>query len=151
MLKVWWAMFDMLLACYYIVSETWVDRPCSSRILLYQNSVNLWWRARILLYIAYFTACTHLGRDWLSTRPAVAGGTFMNEFKPYAMQAPPLKRRTRQRFTEFDYSVWLGVLFCFVIVYTCVFVNCFVIVYTCLFVFWETYTTISVCILPSLV
>ena len=28
----------------------------------------------------------------------------MNEFVPYTMQAPPLKRRTRQRFTEFDYS-----------------------------------------------
>ena len=27
----------------------------------------------------------------------------MNEFAPYAMQASPLKRRTRQRFTEFDY------------------------------------------------
>ena len=28
----------------------------------------------------------------------------MNEFAPYAMQAPPLKRRTRQRFTEIDNS-----------------------------------------------
>ncbi len=64
---------------------------------LYKNSVNLW-RARLLLH------CTHLGRDWLSTQSAVAGVTFMNEFAPYAMQAPPLKRRTRQRFTEFDYS-----------------------------------------------
>ena len=27
----------------------------------------------------------------------------MNEFAPYVMQAPALKRRTRQRFTEFDY------------------------------------------------
>ena len=46
----------------------------------------------------------HLGRDWLSTG-SVAGTTFMNEFLPYAMQAPPLKRRTRQKFTEFDYSM----------------------------------------------
>ncbi len=37
-------------------------------------------------------------------RSAVAGATFMNEFVLYAMQAPPLKRRTRQRFTEFDYN-----------------------------------------------
>ena len=29
----------------------------------------------------------------------------MNEFAPYAMQAPPFKRRTRQRFIEFDYSL----------------------------------------------
>ena len=28
----------------------------------------------------------------------------MNEFGPYAMQAPPLKRHTRQRFIEFDYN-----------------------------------------------
>ncbi len=28
----------------------------------------------------------------------------MNDFVPYAIQAPPLKRHTRQRFTEFDYS-----------------------------------------------
>ncbi len=47
---------------------------------------------------------THLGRDWLSTRFAVAGATFKNELAPYMMQASPLKRRTRQRFTEFDYS-----------------------------------------------
>ncbi len=46
----------------------------------------------------------HLGRDWLSMRSAVAGETFMNEFAPYAMQVLPLNRRTRQRFTEFDYS-----------------------------------------------
>ncbi len=46
-----------------------------------------------------------MGRDWLWTWSAVAGATFMNEIAPYAMQAPPLKRRTRQRFTEFDYSV----------------------------------------------
>ena len=46
--------------------------------------------------------CTHLGLDWLSTQSAAAAGaTFMNEFAPFAMQAPPLKRRTRQRFTEF--------------------------------------------------
>ena len=51
--------------------------------------------SRILL------CCTHWGRDWLSMRPAVAGATFMNEFAPYA---PPLKRRNRQRFTEFDYK-----------------------------------------------
>ncbi len=37
-------------------------------------------------------------------RPAVARATFINEFAPYAMQAPPLKRRTRQRFTEIDCS-----------------------------------------------
>ncbi len=48
--------------------------------------------------------CRHWGQDWLSTLSAVAGATFMNEFAPYAMQAPPLKRCTRQRFTEFDYS-----------------------------------------------
>ncbi len=47
--------------------------------------------------------CTHLSHDWLSTRSAVAGATFVNEFVPNAMQAPPLKRRTRQRFTEFDF------------------------------------------------
>ncbi len=35
---------------------------------------------------------------------AVAGETFMNEFAPYVMEAPPLKRRTRQRFTEFNYN-----------------------------------------------
>ncbi len=46
----------------------------------------------------------HLGRDWLSTQSAVAGVTFMNEFAPYAMQALPLKRRTRQTLTEFDYN-----------------------------------------------
>ncbi len=45
--------------------------------------------------------CTHLGHDWLSTQSAVAGAPFMNEFAPYAMQASPPKRRTRQRFTEF--------------------------------------------------
>ncbi len=50
----------------------------------------------------------HLGRDWLSTGSAVAGATFMNEFAPYAMQAQPLKRRTHQRFTEFDYSKLAG-------------------------------------------
>ena len=49
-----------------------------------------------------------MGRDWLSTRSAVAGATFMNEFAPYAIQAPPLKRRTRQRFTEIDYSCRLN-------------------------------------------
>ncbi len=46
----------------------------------------------------------HLGRDWLSMRSAVTGVTFMNEFALYAMQAPPLRRRTHQRFTEIDYS-----------------------------------------------
>ena len=45
-----------------------------------------------------------LGRDWLSTRSAVAGAPFMNEFAAYTIQALPLKRRTRQRFTEFDYN-----------------------------------------------
>ena len=59
--------------------------------------------ATFILYIAYFTALHALGRDWLSMRSAVAGATFMNEFAPYAMQAPPFKRRTRQRFTEIDY------------------------------------------------
>ena len=49
--------------------------------------------------------CMHLGRDWLSTRSAVHGATFLNEFAPYTMQAPPLKRPTQQRFTEFDYKV----------------------------------------------
>ena len=47
--------------------------------------------SRILLH------CTHLGCDWPSMRSA-----FMNEFTPYAMQAPPLKRHTHQRFREFD-------------------------------------------------
>ncbi len=70
---------------------------------LYWNKVNLDERdfystSRILL------RCTHLGRDWLSTRSAVTGATFMNEFAPYAMQAPPLKRRTRQRFTWLLYT-----------------------------------------------
>ncbi len=49
----------------------------------------------------------HLGRDGLSTQSAVAGATFMNKFAPYAMQAPPLKRRTHQWFTEFDFSTEL--------------------------------------------
>ena len=58
----------------------------------------------------YFTShillrCTHLGHYWLSMRSVVAGATFMNESAPYMMQAPPLKRRTCQRFTEIDYSV----------------------------------------------
>ncbi len=30
----------------------------------------------------------------------------MNEFASYAMQAPLLKRRTRQRFTESDYILY---------------------------------------------
>ncbi len=53
---------------------------------LYQNSVNLW-RARLLLYIAYFTVlhALDLGRDWLSMQSSVAVATFMNEFAPYAM------------------------------------------------------------------
>ncbi len=34
----------------------------------------------------------------------------MNEFAPYGMQAPPLKRHTRQRFTEFDYGIKSDVL-----------------------------------------
>ena len=51
--------------------------------------------SRILL------CCMHLGHDWLSTRSAVAGATFINEFALYAMHALPLKRRIRQRFTEF--------------------------------------------------
>ena len=71
---------------------------------LYQNPVNFDERdfystSHILLH------CTHLGRDWLSTRSAVAGVTFMNAFMPYVMQAPPLKRHTSQRFTEFGYSL----------------------------------------------
>ncbi len=52
-----------------------------------------------------------MGRDWLSTRPADAGVTFMSEFAPYAMQALPLKTHTRQRFTEFDNTpvhIWLA-------------------------------------------
>ena len=62
-------------------------------------------RARLLLYITYILLrCTHLGCDWLSMRSTVAGVTFMNGFAPYAMQAPPLKRRTRKRFTEIDYN-----------------------------------------------
>ncbi len=51
-----------------------------------------------------FTLHRVLGRDWLSTRFAVAGATFMNEFAQYAMQALPLKRHTRQRVTEFDFT-----------------------------------------------
>ncbi len=43
----------------------------------------------------FYCVARVLGCDWLSTRSAVAGATFMNEFAPYAMQAPPLKRRTR--------------------------------------------------------
>ena len=69
-------------------------------VVLNQNSVSLS-QARLLLYI--LLRCTHLGRDWLSMRSAVPGVTFMNEFAPYVMQGPPLKRRTCQRFTEFDY------------------------------------------------
>ena len=61
-------------------------------------------RATFTQHRVILLRCTHLGRDWLLTRSAVAGATFMNEFAPYAMQAPPFNRRTGQRFTEFDYS-----------------------------------------------
>ena len=67
---------------------------------------------RLLLYITYFTALHDFGRDWLSMRSAVAGATSMNEFGPYAMQAPSLKRRTHQRFTEFNYNVNINLTKC---------------------------------------
>ena len=51
-----------------------------------------------LQHIAYFTAFQCSG-----SRSSVAGATFMNEFAPYATQAPPLMRRTRQRFTGIYY------------------------------------------------
>ena len=43
-----------------------------------------------------------LGRGCLPTPLSIAGVTFMNEFAPYAMQAPPLKKSTHQRFTVID-------------------------------------------------
>ncbi len=46
-----------------------------------------------------------MGRDWLPMRSAVDGASIMNEFAPYAMQAPPVKRRTRQRFAKFYNSI----------------------------------------------
>ncbi len=58
---------------------------------------------RLLQHIAYFTALYVMGRDRLSMRSSVAGAIFMNEFTLYEMQALPLMRRTRQRFTEIDF------------------------------------------------
>ena len=46
-----------------------------------------------------------LGRDLLLRRSSVAGATFMNEFAPHAMQAPPLMRHTHQKFTGNDYRI----------------------------------------------
>ena len=67
--------------------------------------------SRILL------CCTYLGRDWLSKQSAVAGPTFMNEFASYAKQAPPFKRRIRQRFTDIDYttSQWIIIIIIIII------------------------------------
>ena len=57
-----------------------------------------------------FTALHAFGMLWVAIGCQcqcdllLLGGDFMNEFAPYAMQAPLLKRRTHQRFTEVDYS-----------------------------------------------
>ncbi len=47
-----------------------------------------------------FYCVARTDRDWLP----VAGATFMNEYAPHAMLAPPFMRHPHQRFTVIDYS-----------------------------------------------
>ncbi len=70
--------------------------------VLYQNSVNLW-RARLLLYIAYFTALHALG-SWLAVDAICCCWGEFYKWSCSVRNASSAKRRTRQRFTEFDYS-----------------------------------------------
>ncbi len=80
---------DLALTWFVLISLIPLRKPNLLAHMLYRNSVNLW-RARLLPYIAFFTALHALGSHWLLTRSAVAGATFMNEFAPYAIQALPL-------------------------------------------------------------
>ncbi len=61
-----------LMAMGQILMKRYVHR-------LFTNPVNLW-RAQFYSTSRILLRCTHLSRDWLSSRSAVAGATFMNEY-----------------------------------------------------------------------